>query len=87
MLDFRSFSDNQLQMAEMIFDEFRDMEFKPAYLSDADPSRDLLDRLVICDLLGLDQDIYQAVRRLSAKLCAEPSVHGGKPRPKNAKSL
>ena len=28
---------------------------------------------------------YLAVRRLAAKWCAEPSVHGGKPRPKDAK--
>ena len=57
----------------------------PAYLADADPNRALLDRRVICDLLGFNEDIYQAVRRLSAKWCAEPSVHGGKKRPKGAR--
>ena len=31
-----------------------------------------------------DKDVYEAVRRLSAKWCAEPSVHGGKKRPKDA---
>ena len=72
-------------MAEMIFDEFRDKEFLPAYLADADPNRALLDRRVICELLGFDEEIYQAVRRLSAKWCAEPSVHGGKKRPEGAK--
>ena len=56
----------------------------PAYLADTDPNRALLDRRVICDLLGFDEDIYQAVRRLSAKWCAEPSVHGGKKRPNDA---
>ena len=45
----------------------------------------LLDRRVICDLLGFDEDTYEAVRRLSAKWCAEPWVHCGKKRPKNAK--
>ena len=45
---------------------------------------DLLDRRVICDLLNFDQDTYQAVRRLSAKWCAEPSVHGAKKRPPSA---
>ncbi len=85
MLDFRALSDDQLIMAELIFDEFRDRELKPAYLADADPNRALLDRRVTCDLLGFDEQTYAAVRRLAAKWCAEPSVHGAKPRPKGAK--
>ncbi len=84
VLDFRALSDAQLATAQAIFDEFRDKELKPAYLADADPNRALLDRRVVCDLLGFDQDTYLAVRRLAAKWCAEPSVHGGKPRPKDA---
>ena len=85
VLDFRALSEEQLATAETIFDDFRDRELKPAYLADADPNRALLDRRVVCDLLGFDEDIYQAVRRLSAKWCAEPSVHGGKKRPRGAK--
>ncbi len=81
ILDFRSLSDEQLAKAEAVFQEFRDKEFKPAYLADADPNRALLDRRVVCDLLGFDEATYRAVRRLAAKWCAEPSVHGGKPRP------
>ena len=84
VLDFRELTDEQLVMAELIFDEFRDKELKPAFLADADPNRALLDRRVICDLLGFDTDIYIGVRRLAAKWCAEPSVHGGKKRPKGA---
>ena len=75
-LDLRTLTDDQLVMAEMIFDEFRDKELKPAYLADADPNR---------ALLGFDDGVYEAVRRLAAKWCAEPSVHGGKARPKSAK--
>ena len=85
VLDLRSLTDEQLLMAEMIFEEFRDKDLLPAYLADADPNRALLDRRVICDLLGFGEDIYMAVRRLSAKWCAEPSVHGGKKRPESAK--
>ena len=85
VLDFRALSDDQLIMAELIFDEFRDKELQPAYLADADPNRALLDRSVVCDLLGFDKKTYEGVRRLAAKWCAEPSVHGGKPRPKGAK--
>ena len=44
----------------------------------------LLDKRVLCDLLGFDEETYAGVRRLAAKWCAEPSVHGGKARPKGA---
>jgi hypothetical protein len=84
VLDFRALSEGQLAAAEGIFDEFRELELLPAYLADADPHRALLDRRVVCDLLGLGQDVYRGVRRLAAKWCAEPSVHGGKARPRGA---
>ena len=85
VLDLRALSAEQLLTAEAIFNEFRDTELLPAYLADADPNRAFLDRCVVCDLLGFDEDTYRAVRRLAAKWCAEPSVHGGKARPKNAR--
>ena len=84
VLDFRTLTDEQLAKAEKIFKEFRKKELMPAYLADADPNRALLDRRVVCDLLGFDESVYQGVRRLAAKWCAEPSVHGGKARPNNA---
>ena len=84
VLDLRALTDEQLRTAEAIFNEFRDKDLKPAYLADADPNRALLDRRVVCDLLGFDEDTYAAVRRLAAKWCAEPSVHGGKARPRGA---
>ena len=84
ILDFRALSNAQLHRAKAIFEEFRDKEFKPAYLADADENRALLDRRVVCDLLGFDDEIYRGVRRLAAKWCAEPSVHGGKARPRDA---
>ena len=84
VLDFRTLTDEQLATAKSIFDEFRDKELKPAYLADADPNRALLDRRVVCELLGFDDGVYEGVRRLAAKWCAEPSVHGGKARPRGA---
>ena len=84
VLDLRELTDDQLIMAELIFEEFRDKELKPAYLADADPNRALLDRRVVCDLLGFDEETYVGVRRLAAKWCAEPSVHGGKSRPRGS---
>ena len=38
VLDFRALTDEQLRTAEAIFNEFRDLELKPAYLADADPT-------------------------------------------------
>ncbi len=84
VLDFRALSDGQLAAAESIFDEFRGLELLPAYLADADGNRALLDRRVVCELLGLGEEAYRGVRRLAAKWCAEPSVHGGKRRPAGA---
>lgn len=81
VLDFRSLTDGQLGTAQAVFEEFRDKELQPAYLADVDENRALLDRRVVCDLLGFDDGIYRAVRFLAAKWCAEPSVHGGKARP------
>ena len=87
VLDFRSLSKSQVLTAEMIFEEFRDKQLQPAYLADADSNRAQLDRYVLRDLLGFDDDVYQAVRRLAAKWCAEPSVHGGKKRPPGAELI
>ena len=87
VLDIRALTDEQLRTAESTFNEFRDKDLKPAYLADADPNRALLDQRVVCDLLGFNEDTYVAVRRLAAKWCAEPSVHGGKARPKGAKLI
>ena len=84
VLDFRALSDEQLATAQDIFEEFREKELKPAYMADADPSRALLDKRVVRDLLGFGEDVYEGVRRVSAKWCAEPSVDGGKGRPRGA---
>ena len=85
VLDLRTLTDEQLAVAEAIFDDFRELELQPAYLADADPNRALLDRRVICDLLGFDEEIYRLVRRQAESWCFEPSVRGGKARPKDAK--
>ena len=52
----------------------------PAYQADIDANREVLDRALLCEVLGFDTDIFHAIRRLTEKWCAEPSVHGGKGR-------
>ena len=83
VLDFRALSQGQIKQAKAIFNEFKDKRFLPAYLADEDPTREKLDHAVLCDWLGFDESIYEAVRQLARKWCAEPSVHGGKQRHKN----
>ena len=85
ILDFRALTEAQLATAEAIFRQLRNRPLQPAYLADADRTRARLDRRVVCELLGLSEEVYQGVRRLAAKWCAEPSVHGGKQRPRRAR--
>ena len=85
ILDLRALTDAQLATAQEIFDEFRELELQPAYLADADANRALLDRRVVCDMLGFDDAVYEGVRMLAAKWRSEPSVHGGKRRPAGAR--
>ena len=80
-LDPRALSDDQLSLAEDIFNRFREREFKPAYIADLDQARADLDCAVLCELLGFDESVHVAVRNLSAKWAAEPSVRGSKRRP------
>ena len=82
VLDFRALSEDQIKQAKTIFDRFKEKHFLPAYVADKDETRADLDRAVLCDWLGFGESIYQAVRQLARKWCAEPSVHGGK-QPKN----
>lgn len=46
--------------------------------ADHDPVRQELDRRLITEVLGLGPNVLEAVDLLRRKLCAEPSVHGGK---------
>ena len=80
ILDIRALTDDQLDTARDIFDQFRTLDLKPAYLADRDANRELLDRRVVCDMLGFGAEVYEGVRLVAAKWCGEPSVHGGKSR-------
>ena len=78
ILDMGRLSDKQLRAARDAFEDFREMDLMPAYLADIDPNRERLDQALLCGVLGFDIDVFRAVRRLTEKWCAEPSVHGGK---------
>jgi hypothetical protein len=47
--------------------------------ADRDTVRHELDRRFLTEVLGITSaDVHAAVGRLREKLCAEPSIHGGK---------
>ena len=77
-LDVTKLSEDQLKVAESIFDEMRDREFLPANEAYRDESRKELDRRVLVDLLGLPESVLEPLELLRLKWCSEPSVHGGK---------
>lgn len=78
--DVTKLTGSQITIAQDIFNEFRDQELQQAYQADTDPNRAKLDHAVICDLLGLSEEVYEASRLLASKWGAEPSVHGGRGR-------
>ena len=77
-LDVTKLSQDQLSIAEQIFEDMRDREFLPANEAYRDDSRKELDRRVLVDLLGLPEPILEPLDLLRLKWCSEPSVHGGK---------
>ena len=62
VLDFRALTPTQIKQAKEIFDRFKGKHFAPAYVANEDPTREDLDRAVLCDWLGFGESIYEAVR-------------------------
>ena len=78
-LDVTQLSEDQLQTAQTIFDELKNLDFLPANEAYRDETRKLLDRRLLIDLLNLPEAILEPLDLLRLKWCNEPSVHGGKP--------
>ncbi len=78
VLDARTLSRKQLDLADSLFDEFAGRELLPANEAWHDETRQALDRAVLIEVLGLPEDILEALALLRRQWCAEPSVHGGK---------
>jgi len=77
-LDTRQLSHAQLDRADAMFEEFKDLELLPANEAWRDETRQALDRAMLIDLLSLPEDIMEPLALLRRQWCAEPSVHGGK---------
>ncbi len=78
--DHRCLSPQQIDMVSEAFDELAECDLLPAHEAVSDTVRHRLDEAVLCQILGLPDDVLEALAVLRAQWCAEPSVHGGKRR-------
>ena len=81
-LDMRQLDENALQNAKRIFEDIKYKKMLPFNQMDEDEVRQDLDRLLLTDVLGFGEEthpeVHTGLRILRERLCAEPSIHGGK---------
>ena len=81
-LDVRQLDETALQNAEGIFEEMKYKKMLPFNQMYEDEVRWELDRLLLSQVLGFGEDthrgVHEGIRLLRQRLCAEPSIHGGK---------
>ena len=71
-----------LQNAKRIFEDMKHKKMLPFHQIDEDEVRQELDRLLLSDVLGFGEEthpeVHTGLRILRERLCAEPSIHGGR---------
>ena len=81
-LDMQELDETALQNAKRIFEDMKYKKMLPFNQMDEDEVRQELDRLLLTDVLGFGEEthpeVHTGVRILRERLCAEPSIHGGK---------
>ena len=81
-LDLQQLNETDLQNAKCIFDEIKHKKMLPFNQMSEDKVRQELDRRLLSEVLGFDEETYpevhEGLRILRERLCAEPSIHGGK---------
>ena len=81
-LNIRQLDDTALQNAKRIFEDMKHKKMLSFHQMDEDEVRQELDRLLLSDVLGFGEDTHPEVHTglsiLRERLCAEPSIHGGK---------
>ncbi len=77
-LDVRQLADWQIDAAESVFRDFRDVSFEPFYRCDVDDNRSRLDESLARDVLGCSTETVDAVARIRSLLASEPSIYGSK---------
>jgi hypothetical protein len=78
VLDIRQLADWQLDAAETVFRDFRDVQFEPFYRCNVDEHRIELDERLVREVLGLPSEAVDAVARIRSLLAREPSIYGNK---------
>ena len=81
-LDVRQLDQTALQNAEQIFEEMKHKRMLPFNQMFEDVVRQELDEQLLSEVLGFGEEthseIHAGLHRLRERLCAEPSIHGGK---------
>ncbi len=81
-LDPRKLTLAQLRRASQIYESFHRQNFLPAADASQDEVRQNLDEKLLVDLLGLDNTVLESLSVVRNQWCKEPSVNGGRVRPK-----
>ena len=77
-LDIRALTQTRLQAAVDIFNDMHSEPMLPANEAYRDPVRHEVDRRILTDVLGLDNDAVRQFAILRDQWCAEPTVTGTK---------
>ena len=81
-LDVRQLDQTALQNAKHIFEEMKHKKMLPFNQMFEDAVRQELDQRLLSEVLGISEathpDVHAGLRLLRERLCAEPSIHGGK---------
>ena len=77
-LNLAALNPAQLAAARKGFDALKNRPLLPLYRAAEDETRAELDRVILCEVLGLPKSVLSGVSLVREKLCAEPSVFGGK---------
>ena len=81
-LDVRQLDQTALQNAERIFEEMKHKRMLPFNQMFEDVVRQELDQRLLSEVLGISEEaqpeVHAGLGRLRERLCAEPSIHGGK---------
>ena len=78
VLNVDALSSAQVGKANVIFDEMKHRQMLPFNEADRDEVRQELDQHLLVDVLEVPDSVIPYLDELREKLCAEPSIHGGK---------
>ncbi len=78
VLNIDALSNTQVEQANAVFEDLKHRHMLPFNEAARDEVRKELDYRLLVDVLGMPADLISSLDLLREKLCAEPSIHGGK---------